>query len=191
VKNRTNRLNRWLLSILGTLLLVLGVGGVLMGTHTFGDNRANSSIVYPRAAQLLHREQDWLWWVLGTAALLIALAALYWAVVQFRTERITSVLVQQSINGDSIVQADALCDAVHAEAETLPGVARARARLTNDRNQPELVLSVWLAEEADLAAVRHTLETRVLPHAQESLDIGRLHTWLRIEVDASTRERVQ
>ena len=190
MKNRTNRLNRWLLSTLGTLLVLLGVGGVLMGTRTVGDKRAESSIVYPRAAQLLHREQEWLWWVLGAAALLIALAALYWAVVQLRIERITNVLVQRTVDGDSVVSAGALAAVVSAEAEAVPEVERARARLINHPEEPELVLSVWLLEGADLGTVRQTLEAGVLRNARESLGLGRLRAWLRIEVDAGTRERV-
>jgi hypothetical protein len=190
MRNRTNQLNRWLLSLLGTLFVLLGAGGVLMGAKVFGDKRAVSSVIYPRAAQLLHREQSWLWWVLGAAALLIALLALYWVAVQLRVERIGAVTVQRTGQGDSTVASSALSDVVAAEAEALPEVEHARARLMNDTDSPELVLSVWLQDGAELGAVRTALDTTVLRHARESLGLEHLQTWLRIEVDAGARERV-
>jgi hypothetical protein len=79
---------------------------------------------------------------------------------------------------------------VAADAEALPEVEHARARLMNDTDSPELVLSVWLQDGADLGAVRTALDTTVLRHARESLGLEHLHTWLRIEVDAGARERV-
>jgi hypothetical protein len=175
---------------IGALLVLLGAGGVLMGARVFGDKRADSSVIYPRAAQLLHREQTWLWWVLGAAALLIALLALYWVAVQLRVERIGNVALERSATGDSTVATTALSDAVVTEAEALPDVERARARLINESQDPELVLTVWLQDRAELGPVRDALDTEVLRHARESLGLATLRTWLRIEVDASPQERV-
>lgn len=191
MKNRTDRLNRAVLVLLGTLLVLLGTGGVLIGANVFGTKRAESSLVYPRAAWLLHREQSWLWWVLGAAALVIALIALYSVAVQLRIERIGTVSLQRSNDGDSVLVAGALCDAVRTEAEAMPEIDRARARLTGDAHDPELVLSVWLCDGVDLESVRESLDETVLRHARESLGREGLRAWLRIEVDAVAGDRVR
>jgi hypothetical protein len=191
MRNRTDRLNRGMLGFIGTLVLLLGIGGVLIGAGVFGDKRANSSLVYPRAAWLLHREQSWLWWVLGAAALVIALIALYCLAVQLRIERIGVVALQRSSDGDSTLAAGALCDAIRTEAEAMPEIDRARARLTGDEHDPQLVLSVWLCDGVDLESVRESLDDTVLRHARESLGRDSLRAWLRIEVDAGAGERVQ
>ncbi len=191
MKNRTDRLNRAVLVLVGTLLVLLGTGGVLIGAGVFGDKRANSSLVYPRAAQLLHREQSWLWWVLGAASLMIALIALYSIAVQLRLERLGSVPLQRSNDGDSVLAASALCDAVRTEAEAMPEIDRARARLTGDEHDPELVLSVWLCDGVDLEAARESLDDTVLRHARESLGRHSLRARLRIEVDAVAGDRAR
>lgn len=191
MKNRTDRLNRAVLVLVGTLLVLLGTGGVLIGAGVFGDKRANSSLVYPRAAQLLHREQSWLWWVLGAASLMIALIALYSIAVQLRLERLGSVPLQRSNDGDSVLAASALCDAVRTEAEAMPEIDRARARLTGDEHDPELVLSVWLCDGVDLEAARESLDDTVLRHARESLGRDSLRARLRIEVDAVAGDRAR
>jgi len=190
VRDRTHRANRWLLATLGALLVVLGAGGVTMGARGFGIERARSSIIYPRAAELLDREQPWLWWVLGAAALVIALLALVWLAVQLRVEWMGTVTLERSRDGDSTVSASALAEAIRTDALAVPDVDRAKVRLFNQPDGPELLVAVWLHEEVELPAVRQRLEHDVLRHARESLGVTSLRTWLRIELDAGGPERV-
>ena len=58
MRNRTDRLNRWFLSVIGALFVLLGAGGVLIGEKVFGDKRAVASVIYPRAAQLLQTRSE-------------------------------------------------------------------------------------------------------------------------------------
>lgn len=190
MRNRTNRLNRRVLGFVGLVLLVLGAGGILLGTGVLGTERKNRSIVYPHLARILHREQHWVWWVIGAVALLLAIAALYWLVVQMRVERLGAVELDSDRLGDSLLAASALTDAVRDEAESLPEVERARARLVHTAAEPELILSVWLRDGVDLAALRTVLDQEVLVHARQALGRERLPTWLRVEVDAARRDRV-
>ena len=191
MKDRTGRWNCWLLASIGALLVILGAGGVTMGARGFGADRAGSSVIYPRAAQLLNREQSWLWWVLGAAALVIALLAVYWLIVQLRVGRIGTVTLSRSHAGDSSVSASALAEAIRVDALALPEVDRAKVRLVSHPDRPEVLLAIWLHEGVDLGAVRQKLEHDVLRHARESLGLASLRTWLRIELDAGAPERVR
>lgn len=191
MRNRTNRLNRLMLGVVGVILVLAGAGGVLLSTGIFGAPRRHRSIMDPHVLAVLDRDQRWIWWVIGAVALVLAIAALYWLVVQLRVERIGAVELDSDRLGDSMIAASALTDAVRAEVETLPEVERARARLMRGRDDPELILSVWLREGVDLAALRSVLEAQVLAHARQALGRDRLRTWLRVEVDAARRERVR
>lgn len=191
MKNRTNRLNRILLGVVGLIVLLLGVGGLLLGLGVFGSDRSKRSVIYPRAEKALTDNQDWVWWVIGGVALVLALLAIYWLIVQLRIERLGSVPVQQTGQGDSILPASVLTDAISDEAESVPGVRRARVHLAGDDLEPELAITVWLREGADVASVRHALEADVMAHARQALGHERVQTWLRLEVDAGKRERVR
>jgi hypothetical protein len=56
---------------------------------------------------------------------------------------------------------------------------------------PELVLTVWLRQAADLGEVSRQLDDDVIAHARRALARDQLTTWLRIEVDADDRQRVR
>lgn len=191
MRNRTNRLNRILLTVVGTIVLLLGVGGLLLGFDVFGQQRSEQSVVYPRAEKALTDNQGWVWWVIGGVALVLALLALYWLIVQLRIERVGSVPVGQTRLGDSVLTSSVLTAAITEEAEAVPGVRRARTRLVGDEIQPELAVTVWLREGADVTVVRQAMDTAVVPHARQALGHDRMQTWLRLEVDAGKRERVR
>ncbi|HVX42859.1 MAG TPA: hypothetical protein VHC49_03190 [Mycobacteriales bacterium] len=191
MRNRTNRLNRILLAVVGLIVLLAGTGGLLLGLGVFGEKRSQQSVVYPRAEKLLIDDQHWVWWVIGGVALLLALLALYWLIVQLRIERTGSVPVGRTRVGDSILPSSVLTAAIAEEAEGVPGVRRARARVVGAGGEPELALTVWLREGADVAEVRQAMDTDVVPHARQALGHERVQTWLRLEVDAGKRERVR
>ncbi|MGI9093704.1 MAG: hypothetical protein ACR2FF_09795 [Mycobacteriales bacterium] len=191
MKNRTNRLNRVLLVAIGTVVVLAGAGGVLLGRGVFGAATARRTVVDDDVARPFDQNASWLWWTIGGVSLVIALLALYWLLVQLRVERVTAVALPPRPNGDSSVAATALTGAIRGQAEAVDGVVRARARLLRDRRDPELMLNVWLREGADLDAARRELEQVVVAQARESLGLPRLPTWLRIEFDAADRTRVR
>lgn len=191
MRNRTNRLNRILLTLIGVLLVLVGVGAILLNTGVFGADRASRAVVDHTIIQTVHRDARWLWPTVGAVGFVLGIAAIYWLVVQLRVERVTSIALQRTRSGELILAGSALTDAVVAEAESIPGVERARVRLTRDEINPELVLTVWLREGANLADVGRAIDGQVLAHAREALGRDALTTWLRIDVDAGERERVR
>lgn len=188
---RTDRVNRVLLGIVGVLLTLAATGGLLVGLSVFGGHRAKRSVIYPPAARLIDREQGWLWWVIGAVALVVAVAALYWLILQPRVERLAAVPLESSLQGDSAILGPAVAAAVRTEAAALSGVERARARLVGNADDPQLLLAVWMQEGADLRAVRRQLDERVLGHARDTLGRASLRTRLRIEMDSGARQRVR
>lgn len=190
MRNRTDRLNRVLLVLLGLVFLLAGAGAILLGRGVFGSSNAHRGIIDDAVGKPFIDNASWLWWAIGAVTLVLALLALYWLIVQLRIERIGGVTLQARPTGESTISARALTGAIRADAESVDGVNRAHARLMRDDRDPELVLSVWLREGADLGRVRHELEATTITHARDALGGGRIKTWLRVEIDTAERVRV-
>ncbi|HEY2176222.1 MAG TPA: alkaline shock response membrane anchor protein AmaP [Mycobacteriales bacterium] len=191
MRNRTNRLNRVVLTVIGVILLLAGVGAVLLSTGIFGADRAHRAVVDHATTQTVYRSAGWLWPTVGAVGFVLGILALYWLIVQLRVERIRSIAMERAQSGDLVLTGSALTDAVREETTAVPGVGRARARLTRDVTDPELVLTVWLRQAADLGEVSRQLDDDVIAHARRALARDQLTTWLRIEVDADDRQRVR
>jgi hypothetical protein len=190
MRDRTNRLNRVMLIVIGTIALLAGVGGVLLGTGVLGARFKHRAVIDGNVSDFVNDREQWLWWTIGGVALLLALLAIYWLVVQLRTERIGSLELPASRDGGNRMSTGALADAVRQEAEQLPGVARARARLVHESEDPQLLLAVAIRTGADLAAVQSALDADVLSHARAAVGRESLRTFLRVEMDTADTPRV-
>jgi hypothetical protein len=168
VNPRVDRLNRFVLALLGLLLLGAGGLGIAAGAGAFPGHRDPE--IFPRSVRDYARTTNWFWWAVAGACLVIAVLALRWLLDQLRTERASRLdLTTQSREGVTMVHAGAITDAVAQEAEGLRGVTRASAGL-RDRLGKKLTLAVDLADFADIAAVRDGLEGTVVVHARQVVD---------------------
>ena len=166
MSRRVDTANRTVLGLLGLLLLGGGGVGLTAGFGVFGDPPP----VLPGSARRFEDQQPWFWWAVAGVCLLVALLALRWLLAQLHTGRVTRLdLTRDDRDGRTVVHAGALTDAVEAEAQSLRGVVGASARLVEDRGRT-LTVAVELADHADVAEVRRTLEDRVVAHAREAVD---------------------
>ena len=167
MSSRVNGVNRTLLGLLGLLLLAAGALGLAVSFGAFGDP---NSPVLPQAVRDYAADQSWFWWAVAAACLVLALLGLRWLLAQLQTDRVGRLdLTTDDRDGLTTVHASALTDAVEAEAQDLRGVSGASAHLL-DRGGRRLTLSVDLAQYADIAEIRHTLEDRVVAHARQAID---------------------
>ena len=120
------------------------------------------------------------------------LLGLAWTARSVRPERRPDLVVEGGRPETRIVvNATAAADAVAAQAATLPGVRRARARLVGSESAPALRVTLWLTEEADVRALLGRIDDTVLASARQSLDLDALPVAVRLELDApSTPPRV-
>jgi hypothetical protein len=163
---RVNRVNRTLLGLLGLLLLAAGGLGLAVSFGAFGDA---GTPVLPQAVRD-YAKQPWFWWAVAGVCLVLALLGLRWLLAQLQSDRVGRLdLTTDDRDGLTTVHAGALTDAVEAEVEDLRGVVGASAHLL-DRGGRRLTLTVDLAEYADIAEIRQTLEDRVLGHARQAID---------------------
>jgi hypothetical protein len=106
----------------------------------------------------------------AAVCLVFALLGLRWLLAQLTTDRVGQLdLTTDDRDGLTTVHGSALTDAVEAEVEDLRGVTGASASL-RDRRGRRLTVTVDLAEYADIAEVRQSLEDRVVAHARQAVD---------------------
>ena len=167
MSSRVNGVNRTLHTLLGLVLVAAGGLGLAYGFGAFG---AGEHPLLPQGMRDFAKDQPWSWWAVAGGCLIISLVALSWLLAQLRTDRLGRLdLTTDDRDGQTTVHASALSDAVESEVEALRGVLDASARLL-DRRGRRLEMTVDLAEHADIAEVRRTIEDRVVAHARQAVD---------------------
>ena len=166
MSSRVDTVNRAVLTLWALLLLAAGGLGSALSFGAFGQ----APPVLPDTVRSFAAEQPWFWWVVAAVCLLLALLGLRWLLTQLHTDRVGRLdLTTDDRDGQTVVHAGALTDAVEAEVEALRGVSGASAHLRDQRGR-RLSLAVDLTEYADIADVRNALEERVVGHARQAVD---------------------
>lgn len=189
---RSYRAERLLTGTIGLIALFAGIAALALGRGLFGPSRAERRPLLDTAAL------DWLTArpIIGNiaviaASLLLLVLGLWWALRTIRPERRPDLGLERQIGRQLTVTTRALSDALQADAETITGVTKARARTVGKANSPALRLHLSLRDGADLNTVWQELDTKVLRRARESLDLQTLPTAVRLELDTGKRQRVR
>jgi hypothetical protein len=175
--------DRALLVLIGLALLTAGVLAALLGHGVLGAGRARRPVLDPVVVDAVTAQPVLARAVAIAAGLLLLVLGLVWTARSLRPERRPD-LVLAPVPGTAItVSAAAAAEAVAEQAEGLPGVGRARARLVGSEAAPALRLSLWLTDDADVRDVLDRLDGEVLAQARASLDLAALPTAVRLELD--------
>ncbi len=187
---RSARLDRTLLTLLALLLLAGGVVALLVGTGVLGADRARRPVLDPIAVDFLRSYLLYARIAAIVLGVLLVAVGLWWALRSLRPEPKPDLVLDDSAAGELTVTSSALADAIKADAISVQGVERARARLVGNEDDPALRLTLWLQQGADLRAVWEGLDQQVLSRARQALGLSRLPTAIRLELDAAERQRV-
>jgi hypothetical protein len=192
---RTARGNHYGLFLTGLILLVGGLLALARGLDWlteisfFGPASANSSLLSPTETSYA-KSHAWFWYVVAAIAVVVALWALRWILVQLRSERIRSFQLERDRRrGTTTLPSAALTDAVEDEVASYRGVHRAHARLTNKPNRPRLRLTVSAEHDVDLGDLRRRIQAEAVPHARAALDRDELPTLLTFRLDTAKARR--
>lgn len=196
MSSRTPRGNRIGLGIVG--LLALAAGGYLLARSlgAFGAGPAQEPVYTDPVATWIH-QHSWIWIALAVVAVLIALLAVRWLLVQLRTERLGRVDIAPARAtagpelpaGSSILPASALTTAIGREIEDYPGIRSVRAFLTGAPDQPALHLKVVIDADADVARVRQRIVGGAIANARIALDDPQLPAQLQLAVARPVTDR--
>lgn len=184
---RSAGLDRWLLILLGLVLLAVGVLVVLLDNGLFGAGRAGRPLLDPLVVDAL-RAQPQLWRIVAiVGGGVLALLGLSWTAASLRPERRPDLHVDGGPGTSIVVSSAAVADAVATQTAALAGVGRARARLVGAAAAPALRVTLWITDDAAVRTVLAQVYGEILPTARTSLGLAALPTAVRLEVDRPRR----
>jgi hypothetical protein len=182
---------RTLVGLIGLLSLAAGAAALVVGFGLLGANRAARSILDPLILDTLRAYPTFARGVAIVTGVVLLILGLLWAVRALAPERRPNLLLDHSPDLRLEISASAIAGAVRADAETITGVSRARARMVGATASPVLRLDLWLEDGTDVRDVYRDLDTGVLARARDSLGVESLPTAIRIELDAAAAPRVR
>ncbi|GAA4037125.1 hypothetical protein GCM10022247_73680 [Allokutzneria multivorans] len=187
---RSARAERVLTSLFGLLAVAAGALAIVVGLGWLGTFRSQRSVFDPLLAEWIAANPQWTKLIGIGLGIVLLVVGLLWTVRSLRPERQPDMLLSSSAAGRLKVTSGAVTDAVSADAESLAGVSRAKARLVGSAEEPALRLYLWLADGTDIRRIWQTLDTDVLARARSALGVDHLPTAIRLELDTSKPSRV-
>jgi hypothetical protein len=186
-----DRVNRFMLSLIGLICLAGGVVVLLLSTRVFGDKVADQPLLRPDTRAFADRNAGWFWAAIAIGAAVLALLALRWLIAQARTQRVSSLSLESDRSlGHTKLSTNALSEAVEDEVERIRGVDRASARMLGKPGQPLLRLDVKVGDDGDLGYIRSRIEQDTVPHARQAVSMDRLPVWVRLAMSAEQQRQV-
>ncbi len=165
-----DRTNRVALIVLGLLIFVAGGAAMAASVGVFGHSFSHHDLLTNRLSTYVGHN-GWVWPAAAGACVLIGLVVLRWvAALLLATDRAGDIdLAARDDQGTTIIRPAALISALTGEISSYHGVDTAKGRVIGDGRDPELVLTVTTATSADLATLRHRIETEAIAHARQAL----------------------
>jgi hypothetical protein len=187
MSTRVAAVNRAVLAVLGLLLLAAGVLGIVLAAGAFGRQRGSQPVLSD-AVRAFPKQHAWFWWAVAVGAVIIALLALRWLLMQLVTDRANRIDRTTNANdGYTVVHAGALTEAVEDDATSIRGVTSAAAYVSHPL---QVNLRVHLADDADIATVRSTLESSTVAHVREALNQPDLPVHIELRPHPTTARSV-
>ncbi|MBQ0865053.1 alkaline shock response membrane anchor protein AmaP [Streptomyces smyrnaeus] len=192
--------NRVLTVLVGLVLLALGLAVLFAGLDL--PRRWNVTmpsgwpwtrprdVVLSDADRTRWTDEGW-WWPVALAVLAVLfLLCVWWLLAQLRRQRLDEVLIDSRDGEGATLRARAMEDVIAAEAESQPGVDRARVALTGRRRQPRARIGLVLTAHAEPGPAVHRLRREAIGHAMTSAGLESLPAEVRMRAARHRAERV-
>lgn len=182
---------RGLLTALGVLALLAGIGGLAVGSGLLGTFRSRRPVLDPIFTDWARSTpQIWIPVAIAGGLVLFVLGA-WWVRRALRPEPRPDVRLGAGDGGELTITANALTDAVRHDAQEVTGVTKARVRTVGTSRDPALRLTLSLEEGTDVRQVWEELDDRVLSRARRTLGRETLPTSIRLHLDRAPGRRVR
>ncbi|GAA1025515.1 MULTISPECIES: Asp23/Gls24 family envelope stress response protein [Amycolatopsis] len=185
--NRPAALNRFLLAVIG--LVLLAAGGFGLATH-FRVLR----VVDPEAPLVPGTGEPpaWVFYAIAAAAVVVGLLALRWLLAQLAHRPRTGVwrFETDPAFGRTELRADDAVAPFVEELRAYPGVRKASASLAGTREQPSLALIVTCEQDVDLGEIRRRVTEESLPRLEEALELDDIPVSIEFRFTSRAASRV-
>jgi hypothetical protein len=182
-----DRTNRFVLTLFGLLVLLIGAAGLATSVGAFGKSFSHRTLFDNRASTYVG-DHAWVWYAAAGVCFVIALLALRWILaLLISTDRAGDIPIPVAMSdGTTVLQPAAIIGALTREISTYHGVDNAHGRIIGDGAAPELVVEVTARQSADLHALHQRIEEEAFAHARQALDQESLP--IKLDLDVSRRK---
>lgn len=182
-----DRTNRFVLTLFGVLVLIIGAAGLAASVGAFGKSFSHRTL-FDNRVSIYVGHHGWVWYAAAAVCFVIALLALRWILaLLISTDRAGDIPIPVAMSdGTTILRPAAVIGALTREVSTYHGVDNTHGRIIGDGAAPELVLEVTARQGADLHALFQRIETEAFAHARQALDKENLP--IRLDLDVSRRK---
>ncbi|MBA2625553.1 MAG: hypothetical protein H0U89_08110, partial [Acidimicrobiia bacterium] len=158
--NKLDRANRLVGTIVGALLLGLGILGLLRSYGIgFGDEAQDDPVLLQQVRDFVSDNDGWFWWAALALAILLAYLGWRWLRVQLLpSPSLRELVVERQEDGRTKLPTTALADAVTRDLEDDPDLTSARVRVVGSERSPALDARASVADTAALEDVRARVE---------------------------------
>jgi hypothetical protein len=182
VRRHPDRLNNTVLTLLAVALLAAGAYGLARGYGAFGDARAADPVLTDDVRFFVTRNAGWFWPLAAMASVLVAWLGLRWLLAQIASPGVARLPVRADGPGHTELVSSGATAALAADIEGYPGVRGARARIVGDHPSPEIDVTVDVADDADVVALRRRIEEHALTRFRSALELTELRTRLHVRL---------
>lgn len=188
---RTARGNRLGLAIVGVLLVAGGGAALARGLGVLPGLPAAQPLLNA-AERRFAKDTPWFWYVVAAVAVIIAVLAIRWLLVQTRSGALRVLRVpgasdgNQAAGGRTRMPARAATRAVTDELAAHRSIAHAGAVLTGSPSAPRLRLNVTADQDCDWPRVRETLNGEALTHLRRALELDALPARVHVHLTGTS-----
>lgn len=185
-----DRRNRTVLSLLGLILIALGVVGILLRAGVLA--LPDPSALWRQVADLVPGYE----WVVYVALIVLGLFLVWlgWRFIRAQfatpTTAVRELTLQRDDRGRTTVPAGAVAKALERDVQRLPGVQEASARLVGAGARPHVVVDATVDGWSDLGRVRGAIEA-TYQRLQTSLGTSAVEADLHVRTVPVTQARVR
>ena len=186
--NRPAALNRFLLGVIGLVLLAAGGFGLAAHFRVLPFVDPAAPLVTGTA-----EPPGWALYAIAAAAVVAGLLALRWLIAQLARRPRTRIwrFETDPAQGRTELHADTAVAPCVEELRAHPGVEQARASLAGSRENPFLALVVTCAPDADLSEIRGRITAESLPRLKETLGLDDIPVAIEFRFARRAASRVE
>jgi hypothetical protein len=190
--SRADRRNRTGLLLVGLLLAGLGGYGLARGWAAFGEQAASEPLLTEPWRRFVDRNQALFWAGAAVVSLLVAWVGLRWLRAQLATSAPRCVdLTENGDGGTTVIVPAGAAQALARDVERYGGVTSASARLTGDREDPEVDLRIDVADSCSVPVLLARIEDDALERFRRALEFETLDVNIEFRITTSSHRRVR
>ncbi|GHH61483.1 alkaline shock response membrane anchor protein AmaP [Lentzea cavernae] len=172
-------MNRFLLGLLGLVLLLAGAFAVVVHFGRVPQVDRSAALVPGTVLP-----PAWVLWVVAAAAVVVALLCLRWLTAQIPRRKVVSWRWEEEAGTTRLSTATATAPFTE-EVTAYPGVRKVETALTGPHTAPRLALVVRAHGDADLRGIRRRIDDEGLPRLREALDAPGLQAIVEFRMTSS------